>query len=56
MSFNILSVDLSPNPVTVKEKFIIKVEIEECNHERLKKYTHKQLKAYTHKQLKEEKL
>ena len=53
MSFNILSVELSPNPVNVKENYIIRVEIEECTHERLEKYTHAELATYTHKDLAE---
>lgn len=56
MSFNILSVELSPNPVNVNGKYVIKVQIEECDHKRLTAYTHAQLGQYTHKELAESKL
>ena len=53
MSFNVLAVEISPNPVNAKDYYTIKVTIEECKYERLEKYTHAQLSAYTHKELAE---
>lgn len=56
MSFNILSVELTPNPVETKKQYQIKVVIEECNYARLQKFTHNELKQFTHKQLANDKL
>lgn len=59
MSLNapiITMVELIPNPVNTGSNYIIKISVEEANHDRLEIFTHGELNSYTHEELATEEL